>query len=419
MSTNDPADNPAIARRGFLRFAGSGLAAAAGATVAAPAMQLSGVRLEPLQAATEPPDSTPVQEGNDQRVGFAIVGLGHLALNQILPAFGTSKLARPVALVSGNRDKAVSVAREYNIREDSIYSYNDFGRIASNPQIKAVYIVLPNSMHAEFTIRAAKAGKHVLCEKPMATSADDCRNMIAACKQAKRQLMIAYRSQYEPMDRFIAKMVANKELGTLRQFVSSNVQNQGDPQQWRLKKAMAGGGALVDVGIYCLNAARFLSGEEPTEVMATTVQPVDDPRFTEVEESCHFLLRFPSGLVANCVGGYGSHAAKYFRMQGSDAWAELNPAFGYSGLRTMHGRLIGEQDTTCTPQFAPKDQFALELDHFSQCVTNDVVPHTPGEEGLQDQIIVEAIYRSAREGRMVTIPAPLAPTRGPAPAELT
>lgn len=406
-------------RRGFLRLAGGGLAMATGAAIATSATQLAGVRLQPMQANTEAPDPTPVPEQDDRRVGFAIVGLGHLALNQILPAFGTSKLGRPVAFVSGNRAKAKGVALEYDIPGDSIYGYDEFEKIATNEKIKAVYIVLPNAMHAEFTVRAARSGKHVLCEKPMATNVGDCRKMIAACQAAKRHLMIAYRSQYEPMDRSIFKMIANQELGILRQFVASNVQNQGDPQQWRLKKAMSGGGALVDVGIYCLNAARFLSGEEPTEVLATIVQPEDDPRFTEVEESCNFILRFPSGLIANCVGGYGSHSSKYFRMQGSDAWAEMNPAFGYSGLKTAHGRLIDSRDTTMTPHFSPADQFALELDHFSQCVTDDVMPHTPGEEGLQDQIIVEAIYASAREGRSVSIPAPGVSTRGPEPKQLT
>lgn len=380
---------------------------------------LGGVKLNAIQASTESPDLTPVQAAPDSRVGYAIVGLGHLSLNQILPAFARSKLARPVALVSGDRAKALAVAREYGIQSDAVYSYADLEKLKDNADVQAVYIVLPNSMHAEYTVRAARIGKHVLCEKPMATSVADCERMIAACRDAKRHLMIAYRSQYEPLDRAVATMVAKGELGTLRQFVASNVQNQGDPSQWRLKKSMAGGGALVDVGIYCLNAARFLSGEEPNRVMATINQPANDPRFVEVEESASFLLDFPSGYTAICTSGYGSHSSKYFRMQGSNAWAGLNPAFAYGGLRLQKGRLVDGHDTTTEIQFDAADQFALELDHFAQCVRDDIVPHTPGEEGLQDQRIVEAIYASARTGKAVDIAPPVGVLRGPPPKSLS
>jgi len=398
-------------RRRFLRFAGTG---AIGAALSSQALGqgATGVRLGPIQASTEAPDSTPLPDDNDKRVGFAIVGLGHLSLNQILPAFGRSKSAKPVALVSGNRSKALEVAREYGIDPSAIYDYSDFEKLEGNKQVHVVYIVLPNSMHAEFTVRAAKIKKHVLCEKPMATSVADCERMITACRDAQRLLMIAYRSQYEPLDRTALKMARSGGLGKLRQFVASNVQNQGDPSQWRLKKAMAGGGALVDVGIYCLNAARFLSGEEPSSVLASMVQPKDDPRFTEVEESISFLLNFPSGLTAVCTSGYGSHSSKYFRLQGSDAWVGMDPAFAYGGLRLMEGTLKADRETTTEIHFDAADQFALEMDHFAYCVKNDVVPHTPGEEGLQDQKIVEAIYSSAASGRLVAL-APTSVPRGP------
>ena len=412
----DDDSTEAMGRRRFLRFAGTG---ALGAALSSQAMGqgAAGVSLGPIQAPTEAPDKTPVPDHEDQRVGFAIVGLGHLSLNQILPAFGKSKFAKPVALVSGNRAKALEVAREYGIASSAIYDYSDFEKLQSNKQVQVVYIVLPNSMHAEFTVRAAKIKKHVLCEKPMATSVADCERMIAACRDAQRLLMIAYRSQYEPLDRTALKMARSGDLGKLRQFVASNVQNQGDPSQWRLKKAMAGGGALVDVGIYCLNAARFLSGEEPSSVLATMVQPKDDPRFTEVEESISFLLNFPSGLTAVCTSGYGSHSSKYFRLQGSDAWVGMDPAFEYGGLRLMEGTLKAGRETTTEIHFDAADQFALEMDHFAHCVKNNVVPHTPGEEGLQDQKIVEAIYASAASGRRVTLAPALVP-RGPEITEM-
>jgi predicted dehydrogenase len=169
-------------------------------------------------------------------------------MDQILPTLSACKYSRVAALVSGNRDKASKVAHQYGLRETDVFDYRNFERLADKPHVDVVYIVLPNGMHKEFTVRAAKMGKHVLCEKPMATGATDCQPMMDACRQANRKLMIAYRSQYEPMDRTIVKMVQQGKLGLLREFIAGNSQNVGDPSQWRLKKALAGGGALPDIG---------------------------------------------------------------------------------------------------------------------------------------------------------------------------
>jgi predicted dehydrogenase len=195
----------------------------------------------------------------DQRIGFAIVGLGRLSIDQILPAFGHSKYAKVTALVSGDREKATKIAAQYGVKRSSIYGYADLERLKDNPDVKVIYIVLPNSMHAEYVERGAKIGKHLLCEKPMATSSSEAEKMIAACKAANVKLMIAYRQQYEPHNEALRKLVEEGKLGKLRGFVASNSQQQGDPLQWRLKKALAGGGCLPDVGLYCLNASRFLS----------------------------------------------------------------------------------------------------------------------------------------------------------------
>ena len=279
--------------------------------------------------------------------------------------------------------------------------------------MQVIYIVLPNSMHAEFVLRGAKAGKHILCEKPMATGVHDCERMIAACKQAGVKLMIAYRQQYEPMNREIVKMRKAGKLGALKSYVATNAQNQGDPSQWRQSLKLAGGGALPDVGVYCLNAARFLSGEEPTEVWGTVQQPKDDPRFREVEETCTFGLRFPSGLIAVSSTGYGAHRSQMLRLEGDRAWAELSPAFGYSGLKLRTSTTTDGQNVTVEPTIEPKDQFAAEMDHMAQCVRLNRNPHTPGEEGLQDQRITDAIYESARTGKVVKLSPPATPTRGP------
>jgi predicted dehydrogenase len=369
-----------------------------------------------LHASSEAPDKTPGPfDAPSERIGFAVVGLGHLSLGQILPAFGKSKFCRPVALVSGDRGKAGKIAAQYGIRESSIYDYKSYDNIGSNPDVQVIYIVLPNSMHAEYVLRGAKTGKHILCEKPMATSAADCERMIAACKAANVKLMIAYRQQYEPMNRAIVKLVREGKLGALHSIIATNAQNQGDPTQWRQKIALSGGGCLPDVGIYCLNAARFLSGEEPSEVQGNLHKPKDDPRFREVEETCSFIAKFPSGLIAACSSGYGAHKSQWMRLEGDRGWAELNPAFGYTGLKLRTSTVQDGHDVFGELSIEAADQFAVEMDHMALCVRNNLRPHTPGEEGLQDQRIIQAIYESARTGKSVSLAAPREATRGPEP----
>jgi predicted dehydrogenase len=367
---------------------------------------------------TEEPEKAPGPfEPMDRRVGFAIVGLGRLSIDEILPAFGSSKLCKPVALVSGDSEKAGKIAEQYGIKRTSIYSYANYEQLAHNPEVKVIYIVLPNGMHEEYVVRGAKSGKHILCEKPMANSVAECERMIAACKAAIVLLMIAYRQQYEPNNRAIVKMVKEAKLGTVRSFIATNTQNQGDPTQWRLNRKLAGGGCLPDVGLYCLNAARFLTGEEPEEVFGYVVQPHDDPRFKEVEATCNFSLRFPSGLVAGCNSGYAGHHSQMLRLEGSDAWAELEPAFGYHGMKLRTSRFVDGREMVMEPTIADKDQFALDMDHFAACVTENRQPHTPGEEGLQDQRLMEAIYESAGSGRAIKVARPAGATRGPDPSD--
>jgi predicted dehydrogenase len=408
-----------IGRRSFLQWSAAGLAASAlpRAWGELDQAKVNAVKLPPLHSAKiEAKESSPdpgLPPG--ERVGFAVVGLGHLALGQVLPAFAHSKYARPVALVSGHRDKALKVAGQYGIEEKAIYNYAEFDRLADNPEVKVVYVILPNGMHAEYTLRAARAGKHVLCEKPMAVSVAEAESMVRACAAARVKLMIGYRSQYEPMDRAIVKMVRQGNLGRPLHFSSSNSQDQGDPSQWRLNLAMAGGGPMVDVGIYCLNAARFLTGEEPTDVLAQVQQIPGDPRFREVESSIQFLLRFPSGFAASCNAAYDCHRSQFFRLEGSDGWAQMNPAFAYQGLRLQHGRVVDGNDVVTDIEIEAKDQFALELDHMSECVLTDTRPYTGGEEGLQDMRIIAAAYESAKSSSAVRL-APPGPTRGPEPA---
>ncbi|WP_197986189.1 MULTISPECIES: Gfo/Idh/MocA family protein [unclassified Massilia] len=403
-------------RRDFLRYVGT-LAALSSPALAAGAAEKDKVTFPPIETKTEKPEKTePPGDPWNERVGIAIVGVGRISVNEMLPAFAQSKHAKPVALVSGDRAKALKIARQYNIPESAVLDYKDYDKLAQMPEVQGVYIALPNSMHAEYTIRAAKAGKHVLCEKPMANTVAECQSMIDACRSAKRKLMIAYRRQYSPLERGLVKMIKDKKLGELREFTSVNSQNMGDPQHWRLKRALAGGGPLPDVGLYCISQARFLSGEEPVEVIGHTWSTPGDARFKEVEESCQFTLRFPSGFVATCSTGYSSHKSQMYRLNGASTWAEMSPAYAYEGNRLRVSRVEQGREQTSELQIEEGNQFARELDHFAQCVRKDKEPHTPGEEGLQDQRIIEAIYASARSGRPVKLTPP-GKTRGPEPEE--
>jgi glucose-fructose oxidoreductase len=335
----------------------------------------------------------------EKRIGFALVGLGNLAINQLMPAFAQSRLAKLVGLVSGRPEKAAHLAKMYGVDPKNIYNYENYERLADNPAIDVIYVVLPNSMHPEYTIRALKAGKHVLCEKPMANTPQECEQMIAAAKGANRKLMIGYRLRYEPFNQaLIAYARDAKEAGPTRVILADAGFNIGDPSQWRLRRAMAGGGSLMDIGIYALNAARYLSGEEPVAVSAMMHSPPDDPRFVEVEENITFQLRFPSGILANCTSSYGAGLNR-FRVAKPRGSAELEPALSYNGLRfrVFRGSTIEER---ALPQ---RDHFALEMDHLAGCVLTGAEPLTPGEEGLKDLRVMMAIYDAARTGRTVSL----------------
>ena len=366
------------------------------------------VTFPPIQAESEQPGAPPPNPDTPaHRVGFAVMGLGRLALQNILPAFGHCKHARLTGLISGDADKMQAIAAQYGVSRDSCYSYADIAKLRRNGAVDVVYVVLPNALHRDAVLRSAQAGKHVLCEKPMATSAEEARDMIEACRRADRKLMIAYRCQYEVNNRELASRARSGDLGDIQFIDAVNTQNQGDPTQWRLIKELSGGGSLPDVGLYCLNTARALLGEEPTEVSASIRSPENDPRFKEVESTVNFTLRFPSGAIANCASSYSAHEHRNIRVLGSKAVAEIASAFGYQGQKLSISRRDGHAEAKIELSLGVKNQFALEMDHMALCVRNNVQPRTPGEEGLQDQILMAAIYESARTQRTVHL-APVA-----------
>lgn len=340
-----------------------------------------------------------------ERIGFAIVALGRLSLEEILPAFAECKKARIAALVSGDPEKLRTVAAQYGVPADHCYDYAGFDRIKDDPTIRAVYVVLPNGLHRESVERAAKAGKHVLCEKPMATSSADARAMIAACDRAKVKLMIAYRIQYEPYNQRARRFVQEGTFGRLVGATMTNTQTvaANGAEQWRHKKALSGGGSLPDIGLYCINTARFLTAEEPTEVFAETYSPPNDPRYAEVEETIAWTMRFPSNFIAQCLTSYGARDDKSQKLNFATATLEMPKAYQYQGQQMYVAQNAGDLDERQQVNIAPRNQFAEEIDHMADCILHDRRPRTPGEEGLQDHVVMEAIYESARTGRPVKL----------------
>ena len=328
---------------------------------------------------------------NQKKLGYAVIGLGRIA-GHFMPGTRSTVNSEITALVSGHRDKAERIAAQYNVPTSSIYNYENFDQIAHNPSVDAVYVALPNSMHAEYTIRAAKAGKHVLCEKPMATSVADCETMIAACKAANVKLMIAYRCHYEPTNLRAIKLIRDGAFGQV-QAIQSAFGFNISPGEWRLSKKLAGGGPLYDVGIYSLNACRYLTGEEPDHIAAYASVIDHDGRFNEVEENVAWTMQFPSGIVASCTTTYGANMDGYFRVYGSKGWLQVDKAFVYEGLH-LHAEYAGKQLDEPNPARDPS-QFQAEAEHFSHCIQNGLEPQSPGEEGLRDMRYITEIYHSA------------------------
>jgi glucose-fructose oxidoreductase len=330
-------------------------------------------------------------------VGFAVVGLGKLSLGQIVPGFRNCRSARLAALVTGHREKGDSLAADARLPAASVYGYEDFDRIASNPRIEVVYIVLPNFMHAEYTIRALKAGKHVLCEKPMATSVADAERMIAAAGAANRKLMIAYRCHYEPLNLHGMRLMRSGALGKPR-LVVTNMGRQSDladpSDAWRLDMRMSGGGALADMGIYGINGARYLLNEEPVEVRARAQTDRRDPRFRTVEDLVTWEFRFPSGAVSTGSTSFNQAGTMAWEVYGERGKMVADPGCFYGGNRLTVSGVAGEGPVKVTEI----DQFAREMDWMANVVRGRAPLVSPGEEGLQDMRLMHAILESAARG---------------------
>ncbi len=364
-------------RREFNRFAAASLAFSI---------------LQRMIAQSTPPPSP-------KKTRYAVVGLGLISVQHFMPACRQSSMAEVTGLVSGHPDKARRLAAEYGVPEGSIYTYENYDAMRSNPNVDAVYIGLPNGMHAECTIRAAKAGKHVLCEKPMTTSVADAEAMIAACKAADRKLMIAYRCQLEATVLKARELVRTGAIGKI-QGAQGAFGFNSPPGIWRLDRKLAGGGPLMDVGIYPLNTTRFLLGEEPGEIKATSSVIDHDGRFDQVEENLAWTMMFPSGVVGSYSTTYGAQMPGFLRLFGSKGILTLTPAFGYEGTHLaaqINGPAPGQAGTMIdvpSPDHDPL-QFVHEADYFARCIQDNLEVGPSGEEGLRDMRIMMEIYRAS------------------------
>ncbi|TWT54645.1 Glucose--fructose oxidoreductase precursor [Rubripirellula amarantea] len=331
------------------------------------------------------------------KVGVALVGLGNLSTNQLAPALQKTKVMELRGIVTGTPAKADKWQQQYGIAKEHTYNYDNYDEIANDDAIDVIYVVLPNGMHPEYTIRAAKAGKHVLCEKPMANSSEECRQMIAACKDANRKLAIGYRCQFDPFHRRCIELAREQTFGKLKFIEAGFGFKIGDPNQWRLKSALAGGGALMDVGIYALQACRYLTGEEPLEITAQETK-TDPVKFAEVDETITWSMKFPSGVSTSCMTTYGFNGINQFTGLCDNGWFGLDPAFSYAPPQPK-----SSNPSQAKLDLDPVDQFAAEMDAFARCVLHDEPSSVPGEEGLRDLVAIEAIYESIRTGKAVSL----------------
>ena len=351
-----------------------------------------------------PPDKQPPDldvPRPKKKAGWAVVGLGHLSVDEILPAFGSCEMSECVALVSGHPDKAKTLARVYGVPEEAVLTYEQYDRLADMDAVDIVYNVLPNSMHEEYTNRALEAGKHVLCEKPMAGTIKACRSMIAAAKESDRRLSIAYRLHSEPMNRAVMDMCRDRKFGDIKTISSTFTQNVSAPNI-RLSKELDGG-SVGDVGVYCINACNYITGQQPKRVTAFKHQPGDDPRFREVAESYAWVAEYPSGILASCNCGFGAEFSTRYEVQCAEGLIGMDPSFPYQGLRLWTQKAVDGSPQRTEHRINPVNQFAKQQDHFSDVVLNGAELRTPSEMGLADMLIVEAIHQSAREGRPVDI----------------
>lgn len=328
----------------------------------------------------------------DKKLGIALVGLGYYSADLLAPALQETKNVTLAGIVTGTPEKEKQWSEKYHIPPGNIYNYENFDRIAENRDIDIIYVVLPNSMHKEYTIRAAQAGKHVICEKPMALSVAECQAMIDACRQNNVQLSIGYRMQFEPHTRELMRYRREKEFGGIKYVTAAaGFVNRAASSHWKLQSSY-GGGALMDMGVYSIQGARYSIGSEPVAV--TAQQYKTDPERFQVEETVIMQLEFPGGALANVMTSFSINTS-ILHVVAEKGWIELNPFSSYRGIK-MH-------TSKGLVQLADVNQQATQMDEVAWCIANRQPMSVPGEEGLRDIRIIEAVRESLRTGARVSL----------------
>ncbi len=330
----------------------------------------------------------------DKRLGVALVGLGYYSTHQLAPALQQTEQCHLAGIVTGSPEKVPAWQNRYGIPDKNIYSYDNYDSIVSNPDIDIIYIVLPNHLHAEYTIRGLQASKHVICEKPMALSVDECDAMIAAAEKANKNLSIGYRLHYDACNLEMIRLAKEKIYGEIKSIDTAFCIT---PQkgEWRLDKKIAGGGPLMDVGIYCLQAVCYITGMQPVAVTAQSFPVSDKEKFKDIEETITWQMEMPDGLVATCKTSY-SEQTGYIKVNAESGWFALNPAYNYEGLKmeTSDGKQF------CVPPFS---QQAKQLDGIAFSIKNNEQSIVPGNMGRRDMKIIAAIYEAMQSGKRIEI----------------
>lgn len=331
---------------------------------------------------------------NKKSLGVALVGLGYYSTDLLAPALQLTKHCHLAGIVTGSPKKIPRWQKRYKIKDRNVYNYENMHTIADNPDIDIVYIVLPTGLHAKYSIVAANAGKHVWCEKPMARTAKECSDIIRACRANKVKLSIGYRMQHEPNTQKIIQFGKTKPYGNIQKIKAEAGYPDSRTEHWKFKKEM-GGGAMYDMGVYPLNAARYAAQEEPIAVIQASHSTNRPQVFSEVDETTVFTLKFPSGAIANCKTSLGENI-NHLKVNCKKGWYELRPFQSYHGVqgKTSDGILL---DT-----FIPNQQ-AKQMDDDALAIMNNTPVLVPGEEGMRDIRIVEAVYQAAASGRQVRV----------------
>jgi predicted dehydrogenase len=335
-----------------------------------------------------------MNQKKEGKLGIALVGLGNYAGGQLAPALRETEHCYLAGIVTGTPSKIDQWKSKYSIPDANVYNYQNFDSIKNNPDIDIVYVVLPNSMHAEYVTRAAQAGKHVICEKPMAMNVKECDDMMAACKKAGKMLSIGYRLHFEPYNLEMAKLGTSKTYGNIKKMTAGFGFPAGDPNQWRLKKPLSGGGPLVDVGIYCIQGFCYTTGLTPIAVTAQEGPKTDPEKFKDIEQSLTWQLEMPGGIICEGKASYSDNM-NYLKAEAEKGTFELTSAFNYSGQRgdTPNGAM----------NFPKVNQQAKQMDDFALAIKNKRPTPVPGEMGKRDVRIIAAIYEAMRTGKKVII----------------